>query len=230
MAFDGRLIKELFEWLGFTVVYNLHVDSSSAKAMINREGVGGVKHLDVRALWLQQEREKNGLKVRKVAGERNPADLGTKSHPQARFELLKQLCGIADCSEIDQAAVVGIHSIETWGARSTAATSGRGFLGKLAALSALMVPCRGDSVAAYHGAAAPDDGVDWALVCIALLGWLVAIIALVGCWRLGMKLLALGGPKRVRTVGLQTTTTFRRRFAAPRMAELADGEHGTWVD
>ena len=50
VAFDGRLIKELFEWLGFTVVYNLHTDSSSAKAMINRDGVGGVKHLDVRAL------------------------------------------------------------------------------------------------------------------------------------------------------------------------------------
>ena len=28
-------------------------------------------------MWLQQEREKNGLKVRKVPGERNPADLGT---------------------------------------------------------------------------------------------------------------------------------------------------------
>ena len=65
---------------------------------------------------------------------------------------------------------------------------------------------------------------------IALLGWLVAILALVSCWKLGKKLLALGGPKRVRTVGVQTTTTFRRRFAAPRMAELADGEHGTWVD
>ena len=80
VGFDGRLIKELLEWLDFTVEYYLHLDSSSAKAMINRDGVGAVKHLDVRALWLQQEREKNGLKVRKVPGERNPADLGTKPH------------------------------------------------------------------------------------------------------------------------------------------------------
>ena len=65
---------------------------------------------------------------------------------------------------------------------------------------------------------------------IALLGWLVAILALVSCWKLGKRLLALGGPKRMRTVGVQTTTTFRRHYAAPRMAELADGEHGTWVD
>ncbi len=68
------------------------------------------------------------------------------------------------------------------------------------------------------------------MIAIALLGWLVAILALAGCWKLGRSLLALGGPRHGRTVGVQTTTTFPRRFAAPRMAELADGEHGTWVD
>ena len=59
------------EWLGFTVIYRLHVDSSSAKAMINRDGVGNVKHLDVRALWLQQEREKRS-EERRVGKECTP--------------------------------------------------------------------------------------------------------------------------------------------------------------
>jgi hypothetical protein len=36
--------------------------------------------------------------------------------------------------------------------------------------------------------------------------------------------------KKRRNVGTQTTTTFRRRYAAPRMGELADGEHGVWID
>ena len=165
VAFDGRLIKELLEWLGFSVVYHLHVDSSSAKAMINRDGVGNVKHLDVRALWLQQEREKNGLKVKRVPGERNPADLGTKAHPVARFELLKQLCGITDCSAIDRAMEVGIHAIEAWGAKPSSVNNGRGLLARMAALSALLVPARGESVAPWRRraqlAAAVRRGGSW---------------------------------------------------------------------
>jgi hypothetical protein len=232
VAFDGRLIKELFEWLGFEVVYNLHTDSSSAKSMINRDGVGGVKHLDVRALWLQQEREKNGLKVRKVAGERNPADLGTKAHPQARFDLLKQLCGIADCSEIDSATEVGIHSIESWGARPKAATSGRSFVGRLAVLSTILLPAKGDSMTIYKGAC-EVPGINWTLVFFAVLGWALAFLV-AWCWcRRSVRHIAVSGTrkqKKRRNVGTQTTTTFRRRYAAPRMGELADGEHGVWID
>ena len=64
---------------------------------------------------------------------------------------------------------------------------------------------------------------------VAVLGWLVALLALFGRWQLGLRLLSLGA-KRVRTVGVQTTTTFRRRYVTPRMAELAEGEHGFWID
>ena len=200
-----------------------------AKAMINRDGVGGVKHLDVRALWLQQEREKNGLKVRKVPGERNPADLGTKAHPVARFELLKQMCGITDCSTIDRAQEVGIHAIEAWSARPTSATNGRGLLARMAALSALVVPAHGESVTSYQApdtaSAAASCGDAWWF--IALLGWLLAAVAVAGCVKLAMKNFER---KRVRTVGVQTTTTFKRHYVTPRMMELKDGECGIWID
>ena len=72
---DGKLIKNVLEWLGYKVTWELAIDSSAAKAMINREGTGKVKHLDVRALWIQQERKYHGLNVRKVGGEKNVADL-----------------------------------------------------------------------------------------------------------------------------------------------------------
>ena len=223
VAFDGRLIKELLEWLGFTVIYRLHVDSSRAKAMINRDGVGNVKHLDVRALWLQQEREKNGLKVMKVPGERNPADLGTKAHPAVRFELLKQLCGITDCSAIDRAMEVGIHAIEAWGATPGSVHNGRGLLAKMVALSTLLVQARGESME-YQEQADEGETCGWWLV--ALLGWLVALVAVCCCAKLARKMRTV----RVRTVGVQTTTTCKRHYAVPRMCELKDGECGTWVD
>ena len=36
--------------------------------------------------------------------------------------------------------------------------------------------------------------------------------------------------KRLRMVGVQTVATFKRHFATPRMMDLKEGEHGTWID
>ena len=82
------------------MIYKLHVDSSAAKALMQRSGVGKVKHIDVRSLWLQAERELHGMVVCKTPGEQNPADLGTKVHGRKRFEYLRELVGIVDCSVV----------------------------------------------------------------------------------------------------------------------------------
>ena len=49
-AMDGKVVWHLFEWLGYEVKATLYVDSAAAKGMLTRDGVGGVKHLDVRVL------------------------------------------------------------------------------------------------------------------------------------------------------------------------------------
>ena len=36
--------------------------------------------------------------------------------------------------------------------------------------------------------------------------------------------------QRVRTIGTQTVTTFKRHYKVPRMDNFADGEHGVWID
>ena len=200
--------------------------------MINRDGVGAVKHLDVRALWLQQEREKNGLKVRKVPGERNPADLGTKAHPVARFEYLKQLCGLVDCGAIDRATAVGIHAVEMW-ARPPSAANGRGFLKKLVVLGALVVPARGDAAYQVQMTTGTVMEVSNNLWVLALLGWVVALSALMAlAWmtKSWAKMSKRSGQQKVRTIGTQTVSTFKRHYKVPRMDNLADGEHGVWVD
>ena len=74
MVFDGRLLKYLFEWMGYRVVYNLWTVSSSAKSIVQRDGVGKIKHLDVRPLWLQAERDSHNLLIKQAAGDRNPTD------------------------------------------------------------------------------------------------------------------------------------------------------------
>ena len=56
----------------------LGADSSAAKSFAARRGLGRMRHIEVRHLWLQNEILKKAVKMVKVEGEENPADLMTK--------------------------------------------------------------------------------------------------------------------------------------------------------
>ena len=74
-------VRSLARDLGWTVGITLHVDSSAAKAIASRIGIGKIRHLEVRYLWLQEEVGKKNMKVEKVKGTNNPADVLTKQLP-----------------------------------------------------------------------------------------------------------------------------------------------------
>ena len=59
-------------------VMQLGTDSSAAKSFVSRRGLGKMRHLEIRDLWLQAEVEQGKLEVHKVRGDQNPADLMTK--------------------------------------------------------------------------------------------------------------------------------------------------------
>ena len=46
--------------------------------MVNREGLGKVRHLATDDLWIQQRVRRGDLGVSKWLGKENPSDLGTK--------------------------------------------------------------------------------------------------------------------------------------------------------
>ena len=66
----ARLIftKNLVEGFGFPPVDGpiAYSDSSAARGVANRKGVGELKHLQVRSLWLQQARVDGQVKVDRV--------------------------------------------------------------------------------------------------------------------------------------------------------------------
>ena len=67
--------------IGFTGISNvvrLGTDSSAAKSFVCKQGLGKMRHLQIRDLWLQKEVTDGLLEVNKVPGESNPADLMTK--------------------------------------------------------------------------------------------------------------------------------------------------------
>ena len=53
-------------------------DASAERAMATRRGVGRVRHLDARLLWLQQLCAEGVVEVRARPGTHNEADMGTK--------------------------------------------------------------------------------------------------------------------------------------------------------
>ena len=74
-------LRSLAFELGFRDLSNvvkLGTDSSAAKSFVNRRGLGRMRHLEIRDLWLQREVSKGLLEVSKIPGEKNPADLMTK--------------------------------------------------------------------------------------------------------------------------------------------------------
>ncbi len=70
------------------------MDSAAARGMAKREGVGKVKGLEVKTLWLQQEVKRRRLNVRAVPTDDNYADLGTKVLANDRLHYLRRQCGL----------------------------------------------------------------------------------------------------------------------------------------
>ena len=75
---EGLGMMRLFQDMGMNAKARLHVDASAAIGIIQRRGVGKVRHLDVHTLWLQEREARRHFEVLKIQGSKNPADLFTK--------------------------------------------------------------------------------------------------------------------------------------------------------
>ena len=68
----------LLEDFGIKASAKLRADSTAAIGIVRRSGLGKVRHLNVRYLWMQ-EKSKTEFELDKVLGTENPADLLTKN-------------------------------------------------------------------------------------------------------------------------------------------------------
>ena len=79
------------------------IDSSSAKSLITRQGVGRTRHLDGKLLWVQELSKQGNMQVSGVNTLRNPSDLGTKSLARDRILCLLHMLSIIDVDNGNQA-------------------------------------------------------------------------------------------------------------------------------
>ena len=70
----------------------MKVDSEAAKSFVGRRGLGRMRHIEVRDLWLQEEVRNGKVKVEKILGTENPSDLMTKC--LKKCEVIKRLGGL----------------------------------------------------------------------------------------------------------------------------------------
>jgi hypothetical protein len=77
-AAEGLAVRSLVRDFGLDCGLRIHVDSSAAIGICKRTGVGKIRHLDTRLLWIQEAVRDGTLEVVKVLGTENPADLMTK--------------------------------------------------------------------------------------------------------------------------------------------------------
>ena len=73
----NSLAREI-EFVGLDNVLWLGTDSSAARSFVQTRGLGRMRHLDIRDMWLQREVLEGNVIVAKVSGKSNPADLMTK--------------------------------------------------------------------------------------------------------------------------------------------------------
>ena len=60
-------------------------DSAAALGVVNRKGCGKLRHVKVGQLWIQEKESTGELGYKKVKGELNPADAGTKYLSEAKM-------------------------------------------------------------------------------------------------------------------------------------------------
>ena len=63
---------------GLETMPHLYVDASAAIGICQRKGLGKVRHLDTRSLWIRDALRQKRLGIQKVLGTENPSDAMTK--------------------------------------------------------------------------------------------------------------------------------------------------------
>ena len=71
-------IKAMMDDMGMSIEVELKSDSSAGRAISMRKGTGKMLHLQVKYLWLQDATYEKRVKISKVRGTENPADVVTK--------------------------------------------------------------------------------------------------------------------------------------------------------
>ena len=82
----------MHEEMGRTINIDVETDSTAAIGMCSRTGVGKTRHIQVRWLWIQDAIRDKVVRLRKVRGTDNEADMGTKDLTDRHISAYRRNC------------------------------------------------------------------------------------------------------------------------------------------
>ena len=86
-------IQTMMRELGHEMTIRVRIDSSAAIGVLQRKGIGKIRHLDVADLWLQTAIRNGRLIIEKIDGSENDADLMTKPLTANGIEAIMERLG-----------------------------------------------------------------------------------------------------------------------------------------
>ena len=77
-AVEALGVQALMNDMGWEPRVRIWIDSAAAKSIASRTGLGKVRHVEVKYLWIQEAVKVGRVVVAKIPGSANPADVLTK--------------------------------------------------------------------------------------------------------------------------------------------------------
>lgn len=108
VAAEMLYIKSLLADMGFDLDLEISTDATGARAIASRQGVGRIRHMEVKYLWLQDQIQQKVFKIRKVAGKLNVSDVGTKHVDKATLD---RCCAMLNLKDMEKSE---IHHVESY--------------------------------------------------------------------------------------------------------------------
>ena len=92
-AAEALGVQALAAELGWTMSVRLWTDSTASISVASRRGLGKLRHVELRLLWLQDALKEGRLKIMKVPGLLNVADHLTKTKALEEFKEISEKAG-----------------------------------------------------------------------------------------------------------------------------------------
>ena len=110
---EALLLRDVLRSVQYgTLKIYAYSDSSAARGIASRRGVGRVKHLELRELWLQDLVSRDVIKPRKIASQNNPADLLTKEVDTKTLITLRPCLGLVDPAELGSTDTWAVEAVQ----------------------------------------------------------------------------------------------------------------------
>ena len=81
-AGQGLGYQALLRDFSIELPLELHCDSAAARGIAKRRGLGKQRHIELQTLWIQEKVARGALRIHRILGTENPADLLTKHLPE----------------------------------------------------------------------------------------------------------------------------------------------------